>query len=452
MAVTENIFLRGEYHSIIPFILISSKEVHRMVLSDYEIKEITHQFLKKSKRRKLDSFDYYRMGLIHFYKGSFVQAYLSFKTSHKLVTGPTGPTSTPSKVNLIMNISKWLAFSGLVLLFCPNKIIDFSNLKKLILYDESDLNEKDNRDYVLFSCCTVRKNSAHKKINNLQVGDDINENEKINFSNMSSPFYGMGKTFNQQFGNLNDSNFQKMDQTTLAAEIEDLIFKIKDNPQNSLEGWWLLMYIGLYCKFNKTQKIFKKYSDTPFEPKFCIKKIKEIDAYLSYIAFAEMNIVLTNVKINSENNYSHSQIFNNQLFNLNNSDSSPSNSNKSVDYKIDEILSELIFKFKNRIEAYLKYWQLLVKKDCKFKNYKKAHSLSEIFWRMSSSIKFDENDRSMYYFYIMITHAKSSYLIGNSIYTISFFQKEYTSNFLYPTIFYLVIKTYFQLIFCFFSQ
>lgn len=435
MAVTENIFLRGEYHSIIPFILISSKEVHRMVLSDYEVKEINHQFLKKSKRRKLDSFDYYRMGLIHFYKGSFIQAYLSFKTSHKLVTGPTGPSSTPSKVNLIMNISKWLAFSGLVLLFCPNKTVDFSNLKKIFLYDESEFNEKENREYALFSCCTVRKSSANKKINSLKICEEINENEKNNFSNINSPFYGRNKTLNNEFTNLNDSNIQKMDHSTLAAEIEDLIFKIKDNKQNSLEGWWLLMYISLYCKFNKSQKIFKKYSDTPIEPKLCIKKIKEIDPYLSYIAFAEMNIILTNTKVNSENNYSHSQIFN-----LNNSDSSPSNSNKSHDYKIDEILSELIFKFKNRIEAYLKYWQLLVKKESIFKNYKKAHSLSEIFWRMSSSIKFDENDKSMYYFYIMITHAKSSYLIGNSIYTIGFFQKEYTSNFLYPTIFYLVNK------------
>ena len=40
----------------------------------------------------------------------------------------------------------------------------------------------------------------------------------------------------------------------------------------------------------------------------------------------------------------------------------------------------------------------------------------------------------------MITHAKSSYLIGNNFYTISFYQKEYPSNFLYPTIFYLFGK------------
>lgn len=40
----------------------------------------------------------------------------------------------------------------------------------------------------------------------------------------------------------------------------------------------------------------------------------------------------------------------------------------------------------------------------------------------------------------MITHAKSSYLIGNNYYAITYFQKEYPSNFLYPSIYYLVKK------------
>ncbi len=40
--------------------------------------------------------------------------------------------------------------------------------------------------------------------------------------------------------------------------------------------------------------------------------------------------------------------------------------------------------------------------------------------------------------YVTILHTKSSYLIGNVSYTISFFQKEYPLNFYYPSIYYLV--------------
>ena len=34
----ENGFLKQPYHSIIPFILMQNKEIHRMCLSDYELK------------------------------------------------------------------------------------------------------------------------------------------------------------------------------------------------------------------------------------------------------------------------------------------------------------------------------------------------------------------------------------------------------------------------------
>lgn len=44
----------------------------------------------------------------------------------------------------------------------------------------------------------------------------------------------------------------------------------------------------------------------------------------------------------------------------------------------------------------------------------------------------------------MIAHAKSSYLIGNNYYAITYFQKEYPSNFVYPSIYYLVKNYYFN--------
>ena len=162
------------------------------------------------------------------------------------------------------------------------------------------------------------------------------------------------------------------------------------------------MLISIYCIQNPKQTFFQGNID----PKLCVKKIKEKNPYISYLVYAELNFLLNDK------------------------------------FRIEEILNELIKKFPTRIEAYLRYWQLLVKGN--LKDYKKAHHLSEIFWKSSSNLNFDDHIYSYLYFkyrvYIMITHAKSSYLIGNNFYTISFFQKEYTSNFLYPSIFYLFGK------------
>jgi hypothetical protein len=108
-------------------------------------------------------------------------------------------------------------------------------------------------------------------------------------------------------------------------------------------------------------------------------------------------------------------------------------------------LRQLIAKYPHRVEAYLRYWQLLVQSDGRFKNYEAAHSFSEIYWKNSSTIHFDDL-YSIYGLYILITHAKSSYLIGNHFYSITYFQKEYPSNFMYPSIFYLVKKIIFYLL------
>jgi len=42
--------------------------------------------------------------------------------------------------------------------------------------------------------------------------------------------------------------------------------------------------------------------------------------------------------------------------------------------------------------------------------------------------------------YIMITYAKSLFYLGEELYTITYFQKEYPANFLYPSIYYMVFK------------
>jgi hypothetical protein len=387
MSVTENIFLRSEYHSIIPFLLISSKEIHRLVLSDYEIKEIIRSFSKKSKQRKLDGFEYYRIGLINFYKGDYYTAYHNFKIGYNLIN-QTRSDSLNTGVNLSAynNLCKWLAFTGLIILFVVNQkktTINFSHLKQLEIKEKG--REESPNHNMFITCCSVRKNSQHKY-----------QNGNFNFSH--------GYSITNERDPTVDNSFTQKPQF-LASEIEELLENVKNNALNELEAWWLQMYICIYCNSNPEQKIFKKFLEQPYEAVYCVKKIKELDPYLSYIAFAELHFIL---------------------------DSSEEK------FKIDEILKELIFKFSFRYEAYLKYWQILVQNDSKFKNNKKAHALSESMWKISSSLKFENNSISIYYLYILITHAKSSYLIGNSGYTINFFQKEYVSNFLYPTIFFLV--------------
>ena len=84
MAVRSCFLLKHqECHSIIPFLLISSKEIHRVCLSDYEIKHIYKLYKSKTKSFKAEGIDYYRIGLINFYKGKYILAYNSIKSAIK---------------------------------------------------------------------------------------------------------------------------------------------------------------------------------------------------------------------------------------------------------------------------------------------------------------------------------------------------------------------------------
>jgi hypothetical protein len=108
------------------------------------------------------------------------------------------------------------------------------------------------------------------------------------------------------------------------------------------------MIIGVFCKLNPKQKFFK----TQVDPKVCIKKMKEKDIYISYLMYAFYNSMI------------------------------------DTNYQIKNILSELVTKYPTRIDAYLKYWYILVKD---LKDYKLASQLSETFWKNSAILKFDNN-------------------------------------------------------------
>jgi hypothetical protein len=215
--LTENGFLKQSYHSIMPFFLIQNKEVHRMCLSDYELK----LFYKTYNKRKNDierknPYESYREGIIKFYKGKYLEAYSHFK-------------SAQIKKENDCNIVKWLAFTSLILLFC-NKNIDFTNIKEKVIdniktKDDKDLDLEDNMN---FYCCSSRKgDNKNKDINSILKNKKFLLNKNIVNSNNSSYLEGcLG--FNSNIANISQAN--------LAKEIIKLLKKLlkKENKNSNL--------------------------------------------------------------------------------------------------------------------------------------------------------------------------------------------------------------------------
>jgi hypothetical protein len=407
-AYNENMYLnQQDGHSIIPFLLISCKEIHRMCLSDYEIKHIYKSYKSKSKSFKAEAFDYYRIGLINFYKGKYFMAYNNLRNAVKLKSNDP-------------NISKWFCFVGIIILFCENGKLDFLNLRNK-KFEETEIdktvsNSSNDEGFTFFGCCSTRKVNEGK-IRSVQmqiVNNNIKENNFIlsnnSGNNTDALLSGTQEKDRDQRDQPNYLSFnftlytekqgKNINHKELADDIMTHILCVieKDNPKNlQIEGWWIMLLISTFVYLHKNQKLFQEKN--VYEPKYCIKKIKEKDDYLSYISYAEYNYLI------DEN------------------------------YQIDKLLKQLIHKYPNKVEAYLRYWQLLTKG--KFKNYEQANKISEFYWKNSSTIQFDDG---IYGLYILITHAKTSYLIGNHFYAITYFQKEYPSNFLFPSIYYLFGK------------
>jgi hypothetical protein len=156
--ISENNFFLQESHSIIPFLLISNKEIHRMCLSDYEIKLAFKSYEKKSRKGRLDGYDYYKIGLITFYQGKYYTSYCQFKSAHKMRSNDP-------------NIAKWYAFSCLVMLFCEKKI-DFEKITKTLLIKENTDDSESNGFFI--PCCSSRK--GMRSINMQILKSEINEN------------------------------------------------------------------------------------------------------------------------------------------------------------------------------------------------------------------------------------------------------------------------------------
>jgi len=269
---------------------------------------------------------------------------LNIKLSEKTESYSNSPSN-----NSLANIAKWLAFTGMMILFWeggPNKNtngkIDFRNITKIKL---EEMEPEETNTNFLFNCCSVRKKS--------KISDFCEENNFKNLNNIikfkNANVNTIMKLDNSVFGN-NDLSLINHDVASLAQEIEELLRMVIDNQKNTIEASWLSMFIGVYCEENKNTKIFKQFLD----PKLYIKKIKNIDNYLSYVVYSQMMYIT------------------------------------KEDFKIDSVLNELIQKFKYRLEAYFFYWHLLYKG--KYQDYSTAYMLTEILLKITSLMKFDDNN------------------------------------------------------------
>lgn len=375
LTLSENMFLRQENHSIIPFLLVNNKEVHRMCLSDYEIKMICKNYKNKSKTSRLEAYDYYRMGLINFYRGKHSTAYYNFKNAYKM------KEKDP-------NLAKWLAFISIVIIFCDRNQLDFEQVKYK-KYEEDKITEDNGNEEIMnfFPCCSSRKVNLNRLktvqmhigkndfyINSHDIKDkneanlhpgvlakelvDLlkivisgtygssheNANTKNNFnSNLSlANLAGMFKSGNNN--NFNSNNIE-VNQTISHTQVKPNIVC------HDIEGWWLFIFIGIFTTLHSKQTYFNLCN--VYDPKYCIKKIKERDPYLAYMAYADYHFYTND------------------------------------NFSIDKLLKQLISKYSNKVEAYLRYWQLLIKG--RYKNYELANSISEIYWKNCSTISFDDN-------------------------------------------------------------
>lgn len=446
MIISENSFLRKEFHSIILLLLISSNEIHRISLSDYEIKMIEKDFINKAKINRLDGMNYYRLGLISFYQGRYNEAFARFYKAKSLRNNNS-------------SITKWFALSGMIvilgdrgkLLFTNSSFKSFNletnsssfsyntisnnlnfnnshnntkkhrhfnsnanNTNNINLENNNDqdiendeLREKEKSSYTdnfIFSCCSVRKDKIANKIS------------VIKFSTTTNSLLIDSYTNDYYINTL--SNYLSFDvyltKIEIFSEIEESLLSLvlnKDqkinyiNEKDIYEGWWLIMILSNFKETNSKYAYLLK--NITYTEKYCIKKIQEYDQYMSYLAY------LNNIEINLKENYynheddgiTHNLLIRNKSKSNNymshkSSISGISGKNGSVNklkkelYESEElisnILSELIIKYPFKFEAYLKFWFFLSKYSLTHKNLDKACHISELLWKSCFKLNFDD--------------------------------------------------------------
>lgn len=336
----DNFFLTKEFHSIIPFLMIDNPEIHRLTLSDFEIKYIINEFISKSKIKRLNSHDYYKLGLIYFYSFKYFSALEFFHTAYM-------NTKDSESKYLKLLYSKWFSFSAIIVFFAflnseNNCIYKNYNgcykikIKESIIYytlnsklDNSKA--KDNSDsfgFFNFCCSSSRKEKTSPVISKISSDKDkelystmmiyqeIFNNDLILNTNTTPYYEELGNNnersrdsiLNDLLKTLNISNFDGMSLSELSKKI---VFHLKEvslyeiNKQNiSIEYKDSMEYqVNTKKKDNKNQF---NHDSTSFNSDF--NENKQDDHKKNIVEIWYLNSLIAifnslNSGSNSKNNY-----------------------------------------------------------------------------------------------------------------------------------------------------
>ena len=368
---SETSFFKKEFHSIIPFLVLKNQMIHRLTLSDYDIKKEKKEFKTKLKMRRLTPMDYYKKGLLHFYLGNYQKAFQNFKMSSLL-----------RKDNA--NIIKWLVFSAVKILFSTEKEKEHfesydSNNESLYILKNDSHKEKEgliNRINNIFDCCISRKKDKESTKNNKYISSIFKDNSKNIYNN-------------------------KISLSLLIEEIEDGVHFIisdseREDKENVISIWWIILIVSSYCKLYPSIKGNFHLNVFSLEPKVIIKKAKEIDEYLAYIMYIQWKYL-------TEGNFYLTEMKN--------------------------VLDDLFRKYPHRIEGYLFYWEFLTKSS--LKEYYKALQISQTVYSQLNVL----DDNELYFYYVVITYSKSLMYNGKYSQIMRLLKQEFYHNLSYTSLY-----------------
>lgn len=385
--LSENSFLKKEFHSIIPFLLLKNCNIHRLVLSDYELKQEKKEFKLRKELKRITAMDYYKKGLIYFYQGDYVKALTNFKLS-----------SFIRKNN--SNIKKWIIFCCYKLILKKtlldnknnsNQLFNSENKEQLLNYPNNN-DKKDDKGNLfsnlnnLFDCCSSR----NKK------------NENIEVKEFTSFLFNKGQT-----GKIKNT----LPLSYLIKEFEEGIDFIITNTkpesaeekENIISIWWLILLLSSHCLVNKGMSKMFTSKHFQVDPKIIVKRIRKMDNYLAYIMYIQSNYII-------KGNYYLNEII--------------------------IILDEIIKKYPQKIEAYLIYWEIISKSS--LKDYDRSLKISHKLYSNILNITNEESEK--YKYYIVIIYAKSLIHLGKFTKAFSILKNEFVYNLSYTSILYYIGK------------
>jgi len=189
--INENSFSNSESQSTLPFFLLSSREIHRMCISDYEIKLICKKFRYKQKIKRLDWIDFYKKGLIKVFQAKYFEAYNYFKEAESFKKEE-------------IEVKKWICFVQILIIFC----VDFRKSKE----NFRSLNELDEKN---------EKLNLDNNNNNNQEGRSYGDSKSSSNTNTNNNYFD-SKFYASFFMSLSKINFESI--RSLEIKNEEIYF------------------------------------------------------------------------------------------------------------------------------------------------------------------------------------------------------------------------------------